>query len=130
MRILHALMPNRLARVFACKGAAIGSILAVALGVLPIHGLEEPSKSEPSAYRQGTSGVHGILEVDPTSGAASVYIPLGAGIGRPGLCYVPALVGRFAPQVGIAPLAAPFGGLEAAPVLIATTAFELSPGYG
>lgn len=39
-----------------------------------------------------------ILEVDPQTGAATLRLPLGPGVGRPGLNYVPALIGRFGPR--------------------------------
>ena len=86
-------------------------LLGMALGVFPAQGQEKgfPGRNGPSP---------GILEVDPGSGAASLYLPLGPGIGRPGFRFVPALVGRFAPAVGPAP-----GTVPAVP-----DGFELSPG--
>lgn len=66
--------------------------------------------------------IGGVLELDPQSGAASLRIPLGPGIGRVGLTYRPALVGRFAP------LAKDRGPGDPGPVLAGRTGFELSPG--
>ena len=70
----------------------------------------------------------GILEVDPQNGAATLRLPLGPGIGRPGLRFIPALIGRFAPLVGVTP---PMPGMESVDqttALVGTTGFELSPG--
>ena len=75
----------------------------------------------------GSATIRGILEVDPQSGAASLYFSLGPGISTPSFRYLPALVGRFAPQVGVQQR--PGSGSGPEPALLAATAFELSPGY-
>jgi len=82
-------------------------------------------------FSKAEDGISSLLEVDPQSGAASLRIPLGPGVGRSGLRYVPALVGRFAPQVGLTALSQ--GGqtgspVAIAPTLLAATGFELAPG--
>ena len=82
------------------KNSLVGFVLTLSLGAT------QPSDPFKDPFR-----VRGLLEVDPDTGAASLFFPLGPGIGNPELRYVPALLGRFAPQVGIAP-----------------SAFELSPG--
>ena len=73
-------------------------------------------------------GDRGILEVDPQSGAASLRLPLGPGVGRAGLKYVPALVGHFAPQVGLVPLGDENKSSKPMAVLLSATGFQLSPG--
>lgn len=62
------------------------------------------------------------MEVDPGTGCVTLRIPMGPGVGSPGFQYVPSLIGRFAPQVGLA-------GSPGSPVLLAPAGFELSPGH-
>jgi|GEM_PF-5545712 len=66
---------------------------------------------------RGTLGQASVLEVDPGTGAAILRIPLGPGVGGPGVRYVPALLGRFAPHGG------------PGPVPPAASGFDLSPGH-
>ena len=99
-------------------------LISLGVGAFTLYGEPEIRADGHSSPRQAVSDRRGILEVDPASGAVSLYVPLGPGIGRTGLRYNPALVGRFAPQVGHSDGGE--GGRES--VLLATTAFELSPG--
>ena len=73
-------------------------------------------------------GMGGILEVDPVSGPVSVFVPLGPGLGCSGWRYVPALVGRFAPQAGNVSIPDSQGQAIPGPTLLTATGFELSPG--
>ncbi len=66
---------------------------------------------------RGTLGQASVLEVDPGTGAATLRIPLGPGVGGSGVRYVPALLGRFAPHGGPGPAPS------------AASGFELSPGH-
>lgn len=102
------------------SGTSLAGLLAVTLGVLPVQA-EEPTVPDPCA------GHRGILETDPASGAVTLHIPLGPGVGGSGVRYVPALVGRFAPQV--VGVARPGGhGPAGMPNLLPATGFDLSPG--
>ena len=73
---------------------ALQGLAALALGLSLVA---QPPPSGPPM------DLAGVLEVDPGSGAATLLFPLGTGVGRPGLRFLPALVGRFSPQVGSAP---------------------------
>ncbi len=88
----------------------------------PSASVATPPVAEPKA---AISAGEPILEVDPGSGAASLYFPLGPGIGPGGMRYTPALVGRMAPQVGEHPNSR--GGGDGI-ALLAASGFELSPG--
>jgi len=101
----------------------ITCFLSITLEFLSAH---TPIDPVPSG---GAAGMPGILEVDPASGATTLYLPLGPGIGNRGLHYTPALVGRFAPQAGMIPAIRANGELANWPTLLATSAFELSPGF-
>ena len=81
-----------------------------------------------SAAQDPGGPLQGAFLVDADSGAAILDFPLGPGIGEGELRYDPHLVGAFGPLVGLAPRAASQGGAEPAPVLLATSAFRLSPG--
>ncbi|WP_243382781.1 hypothetical protein [Geothrix alkalitolerans] len=50
---------------------------------------------------KGPATFHGGVEVDAASGAASLHLPLGPGIGARGLNFRPVLSMRMAPQLGI-----------------------------
>jgi len=63
------------------------------------------------------------MEVDPGTGVVTLCLPLGPGIGRSDLRYVPVLVGRFAPRIGGSP-ADPMAVLDPSD----QSGFELSPG--
>ena len=76
-----------------------------------------------------SGSIHGIFEVDPESGAASLYFPLGPGIGPSPVRYTPALVGRFAPQIGTQSPATPTGIPGPGLTLLVATAMELNPGH-
>ena len=94
------------------KSILIACALGCSLSAQPTPGNGPSTKANPSAPPTDTRGIQGVFEVDPESGAASLFIPLGPGIGCTGLRYLPALVGRFAPQAGLAP-----------------SAFQLTPGW-
>ncbi len=94
-----------------CKSILVAFALELSLGASPAQDNGPSYEGKFPIQPQNAPGIHGILEVDPDSGAARLLFHLGPGIGRPGLRYIPTLVGRFAPQVGSAP-----------------SAFELSPG--
>ena len=85
MRLFPAFSSGWLAK----PGPGVGFWAALALGF--------------TLAAQEAPGIQGLLEVDPDSGAVTLLFPLGPGIGRPGLRYLPALVGRLAPQAGTAP---------------------------
>jgi len=96
---------------FALKDVLFTCLVAMDFGVLPLRGASQPA---------GVADRAGILELDPETGSASMYIPLGPGLGRPGLRYIPALLGRFAPRVEMRP--------RCELSLPSTAGFELSPG--
>lgn len=111
----------------SCDRSCFSSLEKILLLSITCGTLQASDQTDPAA-RGGTVRMPGILERDPASGAATLYVPLGPGIGSPMVRYIPALVGRFAPQVGMAPGS---GGQMASghrPTLLATTAFGLSPG--
>ncbi len=67
-------------------------------------------------YAKGPVITHGGLGVELASGALDLALPLGPGLGRPGLRFVPVLRGRCHPQVdGQGPVPAP--------------GFDLCPGF-
>ena len=76
-----------------------------------------------AAAQANAQGGSGALEVEPGTGAVSLCLPLGPGIGRADLRYVPVLVGRFAPRVAWA-----WADPTAAPDPSGQAGFELSPG--
>ena len=103
------------------------SVVGILTAVVQVHGQESSSSTvhespEPFAVR-------GILEVDPESGAASLYFSLGPGIGNAPIRYLPALVGRLAPQIGIQQRIGTAEEAKLGPTLQAATAFEPGPGY-
>ena len=99
-------------------------ILAV---TLPLKG--QPGKASDTPDPAKSSSIRGILEVDPKSGAVSLYFSMGPGLGHSTVRYLPALVGRFAPSFGVRQQSEAGGGAGPELALLAATGFELSPGH-
>jgi len=72
-------------------------------GLVPLIGQSYESSFTPAKYdrAKGPATMHAGVEVNVASGAASMEIPLGPGIGARGLHYTPKLSARFAPQYGV-----------------------------
>ena len=122
LRILNQIGLNK-----SVKIKFLRSVLGILTTVVQVHG--QGSSLSDAHESPGPFAVRGILEVDPESGAASLYFSLGPGIGHSPVRYLPALVGRLTPQVGIQQQVETEGGASPGPVLLAATAFELCPGY-
>jgi hypothetical protein len=111
------------------KWAIVCGALALSLGSLPAQCQTKPYPPDRLSHFEEGSDIPGIFELDPGSGAASMYVPLGPGIGAADLRYIPALVGRFAPQVGMRSFTGLLGEVSSRPTLLATSGFELTPGF-
>ena len=120
---------NKVQRGAACTPTKCksGLFICTFFALAQVHGQESGRPDLPESA--GSSALRGILEVDCRSGAASLYIPLGPGVGTPPVRYLPALVGRFAPQTGVRHQTGAPGGPILEPTLLAATGFELDPGH-
>ncbi len=101
----------------------LAAIFGVA-GWIPIHAQSYQTAFAGEKFDQakGPATYHSGVEVDAATGAASMNLPLGPGIGQRGVHYVPTLRCRIAPQLGVA-----VDGSSACTT--ASPGFVLSPGH-
>lgn len=114
---------------------------ALALGALQLPLAAQAFQSQFSEVKLDRSKApgtwHGGVEVESASGALSLNIPLGPGIGDRGLKYVPTLRGHWAPQIGMAAQAKTITGSGSTdyadftfwPKTLFDGGFTLTPGY-